>query len=183
MKKGKILSKFFPFKEPGKEAKKAAKFAALAFLSLLLLLILTSLVPLEWIELAVAKTVLNALAATGAKGSIAYGEPVTIFLEETSIEISYLCTGLLETMVLASVVLASAGISIKKRITGALAGIPATFAVNIFRILATLHFVQEKQQATAELIHNVFFRVALFVTIFVFYAVWFRWATGVKSKK
>lgn len=166
------------------EARKSLHFLFLAFFSLFILFMLSSLVPLEFTELFVAKTVLFGLNAAGIQGEIIQGEPVGIKLNDgPSIEISYLCTGLLEMILLAGVIIASVGIPINKRIIGIAVGMPATVAVNFGRIFATIYFIYNSSIETVEFIHNVFFRVTLFITIFCFYALWFKWATRKKSKK
>lgn len=166
-----------------KEGRKALRFLFLAFFSIFILIGLSSLIPVEWIELFIAKTVLQALRVFGLSGRVFAGKAIGIrLLNGPSIEISYLCTGLLETIVLSGVIIASAGISIKKRIIGLAAGIIATMGVNFGRIFATLYFVQNSNATTAEFIHNVFFRLTLFVTIFCFYAIWFKWATYTEKK-
>jgi len=176
-----IASLFTGVKASG-EAWKALRFLALALLSMLVLFLITSLVPLQWFELFVANTVANAYNALGAQARVIPGEPVGITLENTSIEISYLCTGLLEAIVLASVIIASAGIPINKRIIGACAGVAFTVAVNLARIFATLYFIASADMKTADFLHNIFFRLTLFVSIFVFYAAWFHWTTKSSEK-
>ncbi len=173
------------------EAKKSFKFLSFFLLSLIALYTLTSLIPLELTELFVANSVLTGLRAFGLEGEIVSGEPVGIQLGRLSpeitpglyIEISYLCTGLLEIVFLASVILASAGVNIKKRIIGAVVGAVATMMVNFARIFATAYFIYNSSAQTAEFIHNIFFRVTLFATIFLFYSAWFYWATGQFSEK
>jgi len=165
------------------EAKKSFKFLSLFLVSLAALYALTLLIPLELTELFVANSVLTGLNAFGLEGEIVPGEPVGIQLEGLYIEISYLCTGLLEIVFLASVILASAGINIRKRIIGAVAGTIATMLVNFLRIFVTIYFIYNSSIQTAEFIHNIFFRVTLFATIFLFYAVWFYWSTGYFSEK
>jgi len=160
------------------EAKKSFKFLSLFLLWLIALHALSSLIPLELTELFVANSVLTGLNAFGLEGEIVPGEPVGVQLEGLYVEISYLCTGLLEIIFLASVILASAGINIKKRIIGAVVGIIATMLVNFLRIFVTIYFIYNSSIQTAEFIHNIFFRVTLFATIFLFYAAWFYWSTG-----
>jgi len=176
---------FSPSKEKaGEEARKSGKFLALTFASLLVLYLLSGLIPLEFYELFVANTALNAYEAFGVDGQIVSGEPVGVKLSNgVNMQISYLCIGLLEMLVLASVIIASAGIPINKRIIGVFVGLIGVQVVNFARIFATVHFALVSDANTVEFIHNIFFRVTLFVTIFVFYAAWFRWATGKKSKK
>jgi len=181
-KESKGTSALFPSKKSwnGKEeARKSMRFLFLAFLSLFILFIASSIVPLEWTELFVANSVLNALNAGGIEGKVIAGEPVQIILEEgPDIEISYLCTGLLEIFVLASVIIASAGIPIRERIIGVVVGTAASVFVNFLRILGTVYFIYNSDLETADFIHNIFFRATLFITIFAFYALWFRWATS-----
>ncbi|MFH1234341.1 MAG: exosortase/archaeosortase family protein [Candidatus Diapherotrites archaeon] len=169
------------------EAKKSAYFLFLAFFSIFALFVLSSLVPLEWSESFVAGTVLYGLNAAGLHGYIApveTGDAVAIILENgPSIQISYLCTGLLETILLAGVILASAGIPIYKRIIGVAVGAIASAVLNFARIFATIYFIYNSGIETVEFIHNFFFRAFLFISVFCFYALWFRWATGSVREK
>ncbi|MCX6802713.1 MAG: exosortase/archaeosortase family protein [Candidatus Diapherotrites archaeon] len=164
------------------EARKSAYFLFLAFFSIFSLFVLSSLVPLEWSERFVASTVLYGLNTQGLHGSIVpveTGDAVAILLDGgPSIQISYLCTGLLETILLAGVILASAGIPIYKRIIGVAAGAIVSAALNFARIFATIYFIYNSGIETVEFIHNFFFRAFLFISVFCFYALWFRWATG-----
>ena len=185
------VKKGFPGKLPGflrgkirrgkaaEEADKAVRFLFLAFASLLVLFILTSLVPLEYYELFVANTVLSGLNSAGINGAIEYGEPIVIRVAGgPGIQISYLCTGVLEAVLLAGVIIASAGIPIRKRLIGVALGVAATMAVNFARIFLTIYFIYNSPIETVDLIHNVLFRLTLFVTVFALYALWFCWATG-----
>ena len=174
-----LLSGWKIGKKAGAEAEKSLRFLFLAFFSLIVLFVLSGLVPLEFYELFVANTVLNALNAGGIDGIIHPGEPVVIELAGgPNIVISYLCTGLLEVIVLASVIIASLGIPINKRIIGVALGTAAAFFVNLARILATIYFLYSSSAETVEFFHDIFFRLTLFITIFLFYAIWFRWAIG-----
>ncbi|MEM0359712.1 MAG: exosortase/archaeosortase family protein [Candidatus Diapherotrites archaeon] len=171
----------------GEEAKKSAKFLFLAFFFIFALFVLSSLVPLEWSERLVANTVLYGLNSQGLKGRIEAsptGDAVLILLENgPRIEISYLCTGLLETILLAGVILASAGIPIYKRIIGVIVGGIAAMVLNLARIFITIFFIYNSGIETVEFIHDFFFRAFLFVSVFCIYAFWFKWATGGFSER
>jgi len=74
-------------------------------------------------------------------------------------------------------ILASHGIAWRKRIIGALLGIALAQIFNITRILLTITFILDSDIQTIEFVHNVFFRVTLFIVIVGIYAAWFWIAT------
>ncbi|MDO8647870.1 MAG: exosortase/archaeosortase family protein [Candidatus Diapherotrites archaeon] len=99
------------------------------------------------------------------------------------IQISDLCTGWLETALLASAILASLGIAWKKRIYGAIGALIFGFAFNQLRIFVTIMQLFGTNVQTAELTHDVFFRLSLLIVIAGFYFVWFRKATKARIEK
>lgn len=136
-------------------------------------------IPLRGLELLIAKTVGGSLQLLGFTVSyLAEQEPVLMNVNDKGILISYLCTGLLEAIVLSSCIAASLGIPREKRITGIVLGIAGIFIFNIFRILATILAIFQFNLEIANLAHEVFFRAFLFLVIAGFYAAWFLWATG-----
>jgi len=108
-----------------------------------------------------------------------FGEPVIILLEkiELPIAISYLCTGLLETVIISSAIISSFGITLKSRILGVVGALIALVAFNVFRIVASILIIIYFGLNLANFSHDVLFRVFLFFSIAGIYFVWFRWAT------
>lgn len=165
-----------------REAWLGAKFLAGTIAVFVLLHTLVSLlVPLELAELFFAQSAKIFVGFFGVQGTIQQGEPALIFLQgagiETPISISYLCTGLLEMLILVAAVAASFGIETRKRAIGILGAVLATAAFNIFRITASILLIVFSGLQAAEFGHEILFRGFLFVTIAGYYAVWFGWAT------
>ena len=163
------------------EAGKAMRFLAL-FILLYAVISLSfyALIPLEAVESVTANSVMHFLGWFGYSGEITAGEPVLILLEgRVKIQISELCTGLLEMFVLVASVLASVGISWRKRGWGVLLSVLVVFAFNIIRIVATsLIILGGAEIGVIELAHDLLFRITLFAVIVVTYVAWFYWAVG-----
>ena len=131
------------------------------------------------IEIFIANLILAILKAQGLDGSVLLLNelPVIELINGIKIQISYLCTGLMEATVLLAAILASHGIAWRKRIIGSVAGIVLAQIFNIARILLTITFILDSDIQTIEFVHNVFFRVTLFIVIVGIYAAWFWIAT------
>ncbi len=178
------MKEFFGFKfwktEQGKtELKIAGKFLLTFGIIFAMLFFLQSFFPIQILEEWIARVTANYLAWTGVNSAVLAQEPVLIQLENgTQIAISYLCTGLLELIVLASAILASHGISWKKRWMGVLAGILVSQVFNFARIFITIQFVLGGDLGTIDLVHGLLFRITLFGVIAGLYALWFAWAVG-----
>jgi len=143
---------------------------------------LFSALPLEWFEYFYAFFSLEFLKIIGFIGYLGNGEPIQIFLENFPgvIEISFLCTGLLELWIVWSAVLASFGIELRKRILGIVAATIFLIGFNFFRILATILIIAWFNLEAGDLAHGILFKVFLFFSIAGFYYYWFNWATKAK---
>jgi len=97
-------------------------------------------------------------------------------VEGKTIFIAWLCTGLLEIIILVSAILASFGIKRKEKIVGIILAIIVGVIFNILRILITIHIVLTQNLQIVEFAHDILFKVILFVYITVFYVIWFYWA-------
>ncbi len=176
----KSAEQLLKFKLNKHNAFQAAKFiiaiiAAFALLHTAFFLI----VPLQLYESAIANIVAFVSGAFGFGGSINAGiEPVEmLFSGNLKIIISYLCTGILETMLLIAAILASFGIDLRKRVIGAVAAFFAVFIFNLLRILITIFLILNFDLRIAEISHDLLFRLSLLVVIAGFYYVWQGWAT------
>lgn len=152
-------------------------------------LLFDSFFPIMAHEAFIASNVLAALQATGSSGTVSAKETVLIELQNgKSIEISELCTGRTELLIIVSAIIASLGIDWRKRAIGAVAAGLITILFNFFRIfIAAVLILGASDIALIEFTHNILFRVFLFFTIAVLYIGWFYWAVSsevkVKGKK
>lgn len=168
------------------DAVKTGRFLLWFILAYLLLsVVIKALAPIEAIELWVADNVLGMLQLAGYSGSTSLAETALIELQSgITIEISELCTGLMETMIIACAIIASAGISWRKRLFGAVTAALATIALNYLRIIVTaLVILGTGDLALIEFTHNILFRLFLFATIAGLYIAWFYWATSSEQAK
>lgn len=94
------------------------------------------------------------------------------------IVISWLCTGILEIIILVSAILASFGIALKKKLIGVLFAIISGFIFNFIRIWITLNIIMMQEAQVFEIAHDVLFRLTLLIYIVIVYVIWFSWAEG-----
>lgn len=167
----------FSFTE--KDILQAGKFLAGMTVLFLFFNFLVGLVPLEWFETFYAFFTLEFLKLLGFGGSLEAGEPVMVHLDGfiAPLGFSYLCTGLLELILVWSAVLSSFGIEAKKRLIGAIVGTAALVVFNFFRIISSILVIAWFGLEAGNFSHDLLFRMFLFVTIAGFYYCWFQWAT------
>ena len=138
-----------------------------------------SIIPASFLELPTAGLTQQFLLFTAKPASLTFQEPILLEIAQgKEIAISYLCTGFLELIILVSAILASQGIEWKKRMKGVWFAAVGTQIFNLLRIWVTIFFILNSETATIDLVHNVLFRLTLFVVIAGFYFIWFGWATG-----
>jgi len=97
-------------------------------------------------------------------------------LNEKTIFIAWLCTGILEIIILVSAIIASFGIKRKEKIIGIVLAIIVGVIFNLLRILVTIHIILTQNLQIVEFAHDILFKVVLFIYITVFYVIWFYWA-------
>ncbi len=137
--------------------------------------VLQSVIGLEAVELWVAGNVLGMLNAFGYAGTVSFEETALVSLEAGPvIQISELCTGMMELFIVVGAIIASIGISWRRRLVGAgIAGI-ATILFNHARIVFTsLLILGTEDMAVISFTHNVLFRLFLFVAVAGLYIAWF----------
>lgn len=186
MKKAKgIKFELFDFPTIQKQLKISARFLAAFLLSFFIFYIVLSFFPIEIFEHFTAMLSSVLLGLFGYSTKIASGEPVQIVVNgKYVVEISYLCTGLLESILVASAIVASLGISLRKRIAGIIGGLFFVNFLNVFRIAVTVHAIASiANTAYIDFIHNALFRLTLFIGIACYYAAWFLLATRHASIK
>ncbi|PIN85357.1 MAG: hypothetical protein COV47_02590 [Candidatus Diapherotrites archaeon CG11_big_fil_rev_8_21_14_0_20_37_9] len=166
-----------------KDVVDAGRFIFITAVLFLLFNFFVSLIPLELFEFFYATASFEILKIFGHTGYVIFGKPVLVYLDAFTVPLgfTYLCTGILEMVLVWSAVLASHGIEIKKRIIGICTGTIALVAFNVFRIVASVQALYWFGLDAGNFSHDLFFRIFLFVTVAGFYYVWFRWATGTKT--
>ena len=102
-------------------------------------------------------------------------------VEDKQILISWLCTGVLEIIVLASAMIASIGVCWKKKIIGIIFAISLGAIFNLIRIIVTINFILTQDMMIVELAHDIIFRIILFSYIVALYIIWFHWAAKEKN--
>ncbi len=95
---------------------------------------------------------------------------------DKQIMISWLCTGILEIIVLISAMLASFGISLRKKLYGIVIAVIAGVIFNLIRLVVTANLILSQNVATVELAHDLMFRVVLFFYILGVYVIWFYYS-------
>lgn len=164
-----------------KDQKKQFFFFVLGFL--VFYLILTAIAyafPKGFFEMLTGQSVNTILNTIGYKTTIISGEQFHIFLDNSEIIISWLCSGALEIIILVSAILASFGVSWRKKFVGAIFAIVSGYIFNIIRIIITIIIILNQEQVVFELAHDFLFRATLFIYIVAVYVIWFYWA--VKEK-
>jgi exosortase/archaeosortase family protein len=139
-----------------------------------------AVVGMEAIELWVAGNVLGMLNMFGFAGTVSFEETALVSLEAGSvIQISELCTGTMELFIVVGAIIASLGISWRRRLIGTGAAGIAVILFNHVRIVFTsLLILGTGDLALIDFTHNVLFRVFLFVTVAGLYIAWFYWAAS-----
>lgn len=162
-----------------KNQKKQFVFFILEFLVFYLLL--TAIVytfPKGFFESIVGASVNFLINLMGLETQTIVGDQFDIHLVKsgTIIIISWLCTGLLEIIILASTILATFGVKLKEKIEGIIVAIIVGFIFNLIRIMITISIILTQNAQTFELAHDLLFRATLFLYIVIFYVIWFSWS-------
>ena len=161
------------------ELRKAALFF-LYFIAVftLLISIVLYVLPLRAFEFFIAQqTGLFLSSFQGIASTVLMQENAVLVLEgKQKIVFSFLCTGLFETALIVSLILGSFGIKWRKRIIGAVLAVIAVQLFNFLRIIITINSIISQSIETAELVHDVFFRISLLFALALIYYIWFSWA-------
>ncbi|MFH0954475.1 MAG: exosortase/archaeosortase family protein [Candidatus Micrarchaeota archaeon] len=162
----------------------AGKFLLFLIGIALLVTVVLGRIPAVQIEQVVAETSSKILSVLGVANRTGVQTNAFIQIENgPKIIINNLCTGILETVILAAAILASFEAGWKKRIAGAAAAVAAIFVFNQIRILVTVLLILKSSVEVAVISHEIFFRIFLFVAIAGFYWVWLVWSSKKKKDK
>lgn len=114
-----------------------------------------------------AQFVLNALGTRTI-----FQNTIQFWAGNNLVEISPLCAGLLEMILLASAMAATNTVSNVKKLKGILAGVALLYLFNVFRIVITVQQLVHTTLSFAEFTHDVFFRLMLIAGFALVYAAW-----------
>ncbi len=102
--------------------------------------------------------------------------PIQFWVNDRLIEISALCSGLVEFALLAGAILATNTASWKKRIIGIVVGVFLLYVFNLLRITITILQIAHTNMAFAEFTHDVLFRIVLILGFAFVYAGWLHFS-------
>lgn len=133
-----------------------------------------------WILLAPFEMYLQSLLANLARGGVeslgiitrATEDPIQFYSGNALIEISPLCSGLLEMILLGAAILATPTKPWGSRVRGLVVGIALLFILNLTRIILTIMQIQHTSLAFATFTHDVLFRIVLIMGFALIYAGW-----------
>ncbi len=177
--------------------RKQFSFFLVGFLvSYLLISFFVGLIPEMAIKDGVGKSVAGILSAQGQSvkeigvvecnetmilGAEYQSQCYSFFVQDKQIMISWLCTGVLEIIVLISAIIVSFGVCWNKKVVGILFAIVLGIIFNLIRITVTINLILTQDAQTVELAHDLLFRMILFIYIVAVYVIWFYWATKEKN--
>ncbi|QQR93105.1 MAG: exosortase/archaeosortase family protein [Candidatus Iainarchaeum archaeon] len=104
----------------------------------------------------------------------ATANPIQFFAGEKLIEISALCSGLMEIILLVAAITATRDASVRKKVIGIVVGVGILFAWNLVRMLISIQQLLHTSLEFAEFTHGVLFRVMLVVGFALIYVAWLR---------
>jgi exosortase/archaeosortase family protein len=98
--------------------------------------------------------------------------PFQFFMNGKLIEISALCAGLLEMVLLASAMFATRGETARAKVGGIIVGVGVLYAFNILRMSITLLQLEHSSLSFAVITHDFLFRFILIVGFAFLYGAW-----------
>lgn len=98
--------------------------------------------------------------------------PVQFWAELFLIEISPLCSGMLELILLSAAITATPGRSVRNKLLGITGGIFFLYVFNVLRIVFTILQLTHTSLAFATLTHDILFRITLLGGFALAYGIW-----------
>lgn len=155
-------------------AEKAVRFVLIFLLVLSFFYIVPySILPWYKLEVVTANMSVNVLNAMDSGYEIYDFEGVWIQNEGFEALIIPLCTGYLEMVVLAGLILASEDRTMRNRAFGVIGGFLTVFFINPFRVAFTIMIIRASNLETAIFAHDIMFRVFLFALLVGYYTLWY----------
>lgn len=147
-------------------------FKILLFFSIFITLL--SFINLYPLKVFVAKGVSFLLTLFGVPHVLIFSSPEpSIFVDNVEAQIKDLCVGHMEIALICSIILACDDRSVKSRVLGAFCSIPFVFFLNPLRISVVLFFGHYFSWPFADFIHDVLFRLTLFIVILIYFLIWY----------
>ncbi|MEK6971095.1 MAG: exosortase/archaeosortase family protein [archaeon] len=112
------------------------------------------------------------LERVGVSTTAGGGVPFQFVMGNKTIEISPLCSGLVEMILLTSAIFATRGEKIGARIQGIAAGLILLYGFNLFRMVVTLLQLEYTSLSFAAATHDLLFRLLLIVGFATIYGAW-----------
>jgi len=114
-----------------------------------------------------------------------FGEQFVINLIESgkTINIVWLCTGILEMIILISTIIVTFKIGFREKIIGIISAIIIGHLFNLLRIIITINIYLTQNSTVLEFAHDFLFKATLFLYIIIVYVFWFYWGIKKTQKK
>lgn len=123
---------------------------------------------LQQIEAVHVRSILNWVGVETTSGVVAH----QFLMSGKLIEISPLCSGLLEMLLLASAILATRNEKWSSRIRGAIVGVMVLYGFNLLRMVVTLLQLEHASLSFAVFTHDFLFRLLLILGFVFVYGGW-----------
>ncbi len=138
------------------------------FSGILFLILSPFEIHLQTFEAHLVQKILNAIGTS----TRATENPTQFFAENYLVEVSPLCSGLLELILLIAAVVATPDATWKKKIKGIILGGGLLFVFNLLRMTISIQQLIHTSLEFAEFTHGVLFRAVLILGFALIYGVW-----------
>lgn len=118
----------------------------------------------------------------GVPSTLMFGAEPTIVVGNINAQITNLCAGNIEIALLPAIILATWDRPWRKRLWGVAFGLALIFVVNITRITTVLGIGFYAGWQTADVMHNLLFRISLIIIILLYYYVWYAGYDQISKK-
>ena len=151
----------------------ASKFilSIMAFYTFLWLII--SNINLYFLKAETAKTANMLLNLFGVPSTLSFGAEPLIIIGNITAQITNLCAGDLEIILLTAIIISTFDRTIRQRIIGILIGLFLILILNPIRIFIVLAVGYYSSWQWADFTHDVLFRLTLLITIVLYYYIWY----------
>lgn len=105
------------------------------------------------------------------------GSAIHFYAGTNLIEISPLCSGLVEMLLLSGAILATHTRTVESRVRGVLVGVGILFVFNLVRIVITIMQLEHTSLEFATFTHDVLFRIVLIIGFALVYVSWLNFSS------
>ncbi len=121
-----------------------------------------------------------------SKGNPIYYSPSYVIttgkLGETQVEIIPECIGWIGLFAIASLILATPGIALRKKTKAILAALPIMYLVNLLRLTTTIYIGTKAGETALQFTHDILWRIILIGTALIIWLAWYIKNKPEKSK-